>query len=398
MTSILTINGGSSSIKFAHYKVSEPLERLMYGKIDRIGRPETHLTFCDPIHNRKETRGFMAADDASVANALLDWLEEQGGFSTIRAVGHRVVHGMHRTAPERITRELLDGLHRLSETAPEHMPRALELIEAFLRRHPTIPQVACFDTAFHQTMPRVARLLAIPRRYEAMGIQRYGFHGLAYSFLMEELTQLGDGTGMKGRVILAHLGSGCSLAAVRDGASVDTSMGFSPASGVLMGTRCGDLDPGVVGYLARTEQMTSDQFYRMVNEECGLLGISETSADIHDLLAVEAGDPRAAEAIGLFCYQIKKAIGSFSAVLGGVDTLVFSGGIGENEPSIRTRICDGLGFLGIELSPSRNAETTAVISTDSSRATVRVIRANEERMIARSVLRSGLATTQTDML
>jgi acetate kinase len=214
---------------------------------------------------------------------------------------------------------------------------------------------------------------------------------LSYAYLVEELARLGDPAAATGRVILAHLGNGASLAAVRDGKSIDTSMGFTPTAGLVMSTRSGDLDPGLAPYLARTEQITTQQFYDMVNHKSGLLGVSETSSDMRDLLDHEAHDVRAAEAVALFCYQAKKWIGSFTAALGGLDTLVFAGGIGENAPLVRARICEGLSCLGIELNESRNAETAGVISTDASRVTVRVIRTDEELMIARSVLRSCAA-------
>jgi acetate kinase len=301
---------------------------------------------------------------------------------------------MKHTAPEVVTQELLDELHRIRPCDPEHLPREIELIEAIRQRHPQLPQLACFDTAFHRDMPRVARLLPIPRRYDAKGVQRYGFHGLSYAYLMEELARLGDPAAMKGRVILAHLGNGASLAAVREGKSMDTSMGFTPTAGLVMSTRSGDLDPGLAPYLARTEQITTSQFYKMVNHESGLLGVSETTSDMRDLLDHETQDARAAEAVALFCYQAKKWIGAFAAALGGLDTLVFAGGIGENAPVVRARICEGLGFLGIKVSKTRNAKNAAVISTDTSRATVRVIRADEELMIARSVCRAlGLGVT-----
>jgi acetate kinase len=279
----------------------------------------------------------------------------------------------------------LEELHRISPYDPDHLPGEIELIEAFRRRHPKLPQVACFDTAFHRTMPRVAKLLPIPRRYDAKGVQRYGFHGLSYAYLMQELARIGDPAATKGRVILAHLGNGASMAAVLDGKSIDTSMGFTPTAGLVMSTRTGDLDPGVAPYLARTEQMTSEQFYEMANHKSGLLGVSETSSDMRDLLAHEANDARAAEAVALFCYQARKWVGAFAAALGGLDTLVFAGGIGENAPIVRARICEGLGFLGIALSESRNSESAAVISTDESRVAVRVIRTDEDLMIARSV-------------
>jgi len=385
---ILTINGGSSSIKFALYAVAKPLKRGLYGAIDRIGLSGTNLTFHGADGKPQASRELIAADHKSAANALIDWLEKQIDFNSVKAVGHRVVHGMKHSEPESVTPELLAELHRISPYDPDHLPREIELIEAFRQRHPKMPQLACFDTAFHRTMPRVAKLLPIPRRFDAKGIQRYGFHGLSYSYLMEELARLGDPAATKGRVILAHLGNGASLAAVRDGRSIDTSMGFTPTAGLVMSTRSGDLDPGLAPYLARTEQMTTQQFYDMVNHQSGLLGVSESSSDMRDLLAKEAADVRAAEAVALFCYQAKKWIGSFAAALGGLDTVVFSGGIGENASPVRARICEGLDFLGIKLDELRNTESAVIISNDTSRVTVRVIRTDEELMIARSVLRS----------
>ncbi|MGB7760325.1 MAG: acetate/propionate family kinase [Bryobacteraceae bacterium] len=384
---ILTINGGSSSIKFALYQAGDPLKRSLYGTVDRIGMSGTNLTFRAPATNQQDSSRLDASDHKSAAKFLMDWLDAQHGFETVRAVGHRVVHGMQHTAPELVTQELLDELHRISPCDPDHLPCEIELIEMFRQRHPKLPQVACFDTAFHRTMPRVAKLLAIPRRYDEKGVQRYGFHGLSYAYLMEELARLGDPAATTGRVILAHLGNGASMAAVRDGKSIDTSMGFTPTAGLVMSTRSGDLDPGLAPYLGRTEHMTTKQFYEMVNHKSGLLGVSEISSDMRDLLAQEAHDIRAAESVALFCYQAKKWIGAFAAALGGLDTFVFAGGIGENAPPVRARICDGLGFLGIALSESRNAETAGVISTNASRATVRVIRTDEDLMIARSVRR-----------
>ena len=379
---VLTINGGSSSIRFAVYEAGEPLRKLLAGKVDRIGLAGTNLTVNGSAPQPLDTAGHPSA-----AVLLLDWLESQPVFASVTAIGHRVVHGMTHAAPEPITPALLDELHRLMPYDPDHLPSEIELIEAFCARHPQMQQVACFDTAFHQTMPRVARLLPIPRRFDAKGVQRYGFHGLSYAYLTEELSRLGDPAATKGRVILAHLGSGASMAAVLNGRSIDTSMGFTPAAGLPMSTRSGDLDPGLVSYLARTEQMTAAQFQDMVNHESGLLGVSETSSDMRDLLDQEAGDVRAAEAVALFCYQAKKCIGSFAAALGGLDTLVFAGGMGENSPLVRSRICSGLGFLGIELDESKNGANASVISTRSGRVTVRVIRTDEELMIARSVCR-----------
>jgi len=282
---------------------------------------------------------------------------------------------------------MVEELHRLSPFDPDHLPEEILLTEAFQRRFPDVPQIACFDTAFHHDLPRVARILPIPRRYEAKGVRRYGFHGLSFAFLMGELARLDGADAANGRVVLAHLGSGASLAAVHRRKSVDTSMSFTPAAGVPMSTRSGDLDPGLVSYLARTEQMSAKQFDEMVNFKSGLLGISETSSDMRDLLDREAQDVRAAEAVALFCYQIKKWIGAFAAALGGIDTLVFAGGIGENAAPVRERICGGLEFLGIELNGKRNAENATVCSSDDGRVKIRVIHTDEELMIARSVAR-----------
>jgi acetate kinase len=384
---ILTINGGSSSIKFALYQTGEPLQRRLHGNMDRIGLSGTTLTFNDLTRNPPTSGSLAVPAHPSAANILIDWLKKQSEFEAVRAVGHRVVHGMQHAEPAPVTPELLDELHRITAYDPDHLPREIELIEAFRQRHPKLPQVVCFDTTFHRSMPRVAKLLPIPRRYQAKGVHRYGFHGLSYAYLMGELAHLGDPAATTGRVILAHLGNGASMAAVRDGTSIDTSMGFTPASGLPMSTRSGDLDPGLVSFLARTEQMTAIQFDQMANHESGLLGVSEISSDVRDLLAQEATDVRAAEAVALFCYQAKKWIGAFAAALGGVDTLVFAGGIGENAPLIRERICDGLGFLGIELDPQRNAKNAPLISPDVGRVKLRVIRTDEQLMIARSVAR-----------
>jgi len=385
--SILTINGGSSSIKFALYEEVKPLKRGLYGAVDRIGLSGTNLKFHNAEDTPQGSHKLAAADHKSAANSLIDWLEKQNDFKSVKAVGHRVVHGMKHTEPEIVTEKLLDELRRISPNDPDHLPREIELIEVIRKRHPKLPQVTCFDTAFHQTMPRVAKLLPIPRRFDAKGIQRYGFHGLSYAYLIEELARLGDPSAKKGRVILAHLGNGASLAAVRDGKSIDTSMGFTPTAGLVMSTRTGDLDPGLAPYLARTEKMTTKEFYEMVNHKSGLLGVSATSSDMRDLLDHEKRDVRAAEAVALFCYHAKKWIGSFAAALGGLDTLVFAGGIGENAPIVRARICEGLNFLGIKLNEKRNDKAASIISSKAGRVVVRVIRTDEELMIARSVFR-----------
>jgi acetate kinase len=383
---ILSVNGGSSSIKFALFEATDSLDRILEGGLDRIGSSNAifHVKANNPIED--DSRPVSAPDHAAAVGVLMDWIEKRSEGTTLIAVGHRVLQGGPKYyKPQRITADMIAELHQLSSFDPEHIPEEIELIEATSRRFPGLPQIACFDTAFHHDLPRVAQLLPIPRRYDTQGIRRYGFHGLSYAFLIEKLSDIAGPEAANGRVILAHLGSGASLAALRDGKSLDTSMGFTPASGIPMSTRSGDLDPGLAPYLASTEQMSPKSFNTMVNSQSGLLGISETSADMHDLLEHEASDVRASEAVALFCYQAKKWVGAFSAALGGLDTLVFAGGIGENAAAVRSRICEGLAFLGIEIDEKRNVANEGVISTVSSRVSVRVIPTDEEFMIAKTV-------------
>jgi acetate kinase len=375
---ILTINGGSSSVKFALFDAADPATRKLSGRIERIGLPDSWLIVDPGGEQAAEDVEVDVPDHAAAARLIIERL----GMAAIDVVGHRIVHGggkFHR--PERVTPELLDELRRICPYDPDHLPNEIALIEAFAANKSDRPQVACFDTAFHDDLPRVAQIMPIPRRYEAAGVRRYGFHGLSFAYLMEELTRLGAGSG---RVILAHLGNGASLAAVREGRCIDTTMGFTPAAGLVMGTRSGDLDPGLVAFLARTEGMNADAFDDLVNHQSGLLGVSETSPDFRDLLASAPGDIRAAEAVDLFCYRVKKGIGAFGAALGGLDTLVFAGGIGENSPEARRRICEGLECFGIVLDDSRNQANSAIISAADAWTAVRVIRTDEESMIARA--------------
>ena len=380
---VLTLNGGSSSIRFAVFKTGGSLRRLLSGKIDRIGSKGSALLAEDSGGGKSIRRPVRAGDHPAAVEALLDWIGEQPAAAAIVGVGHRIVHGMRRSKPERVTERLLADLERIVPFDPEHLPGEIALVREVGRRHPGLPQVACFDTAFHCDMPPVARRLPLPRRLESRGVERYGFHGLSYAYLTQELRRL-DPAAARGRVVLAHLGNGASMAAVRAGRSVDTSMGFTPASGLVMGTRSGDLDPGLVYFLARSEGMSAAAFQRLVTREAGLLAVSGTSSDVRDLLSREARDRRAAEALELFCYQARKWIGAYAAVLGGLDALVFAGGIGENAPEVRRRICQGLGFLGIELNPRRNRAGGPLISRDGSPVRVRVIHTDEELMIARS--------------
>ena len=325
--------------------------------------------------------------------ALAQWLKSNAVGAEPKAIGHRIVHGMQRQQPERATPEVLADLKRIEPYDPEHLPQELELIEALQHQYPEAEQVVCYDTAFHRDLPRVARQLSIPRRFEAQGVRRYGFHGLSYTYLWEELQRL-DAAVASGKVILAHLGGGASLAAVLNGRSLDTSMGFTPTAGIMMGTRSGDLDPGLLSFLSRHEALSGAQIQKLVNHESGLLGVSESSADVRDLLQREDGDLRAREALDLYCYLIKKWVGSFAAALGGVDALVFAGGVGENSHEVRARACAGMEFLGIELDAAHNRAGAALISTPTARVQVRVIRTDEESIIARETQRVlHLATT-----
>jgi acetate kinase len=387
---ILTINGGSSSLKFAVFRVGNPIERIFSGRVERIGRGESRLVVSVAGDSHWEECAVEAPDQTVAAGLVIERIKQDGGLAAIAAVGHRVVHGADRfVEPSIVTAEVLDQLRRISPLDSEHLPGEIALIEAFGRALPEVPQVACFDTSFHRTMTRSAQIVPIPRKYWGLGIRRYGFHGLSYAYLLGELERTAGTPMARGRVILAHLGSGASLAAVREGRCIDTTMGFTPTSGLVMGTRCGDLDPSLNAFLAHAEGMTAEQFHRMANQESGLLGVSETSADIRDLLAHQEADIRAAEAIDLFCYRVKSWIGALAAVLGGLNTLVFSGGIGENSPEVRRRICEGLEFLGIAIDGGRNAAGQTLISTDASPTRVRVIQTDEEIMIARETVRLG---------
>jgi len=374
---ILTVNGGSSSIKFAVYKIGKVPNKLYSGEIKRIGLPG--MTFA--VKGWKENIPCEANDFVSAISCLIKWIKETADIQ-ITAIGHRVVHGMQHTEPCQITPALLKELKKIIPYDPDHLPSEIKLIEAFLEHYPNIQQFACFDTAFHQTMPAVAKLLPIPRRFAEMGIHRYGFHGLSYQYLISELEKQAGKKAAQGRVVLAHLGNGASLAAVYKGKSIDTSMGFTPAGGIPMSSRSGDIDPGVAWIMMKTEKLSPKQFNYLVNHESGLMGISGTSADMNDLLKQEAKDEHAAEAVNIFCYQVKKWIGAFAAALGGIDTLVFAGGIGENSPVIRTRICEGLDFLGIKLNEKKNQKGASIISKNKGIVSVRIIPTDEEYMIA----------------
>lgn len=378
----LTLNAGSSSIKFALFAVPGA-RRLWSGTVDRIG-PDARLVIQSA---RSTATPITAPDHASAITCVLACVRDMLGSDGLVAIGHRIVHGgPDFCAARRLDAETIAVLYRLVPLDPDHMPPELALVAAAGRQFSGTPQFACFDTAFHHDLPRVAQLLAIPRRSQTGMLRRYGFHGLSYEYLMRELHRLAGAAAADGRIILAHLGSGSSLSAVHRGRPVETSMGFTPASGVMMAKRSGDIDPGLAAYLAQSEAMTPAQFHHMVNFESGLLGVSQSSGDMQVLLDRLPDDTSAADAVNLYCHLVKQRIGAFAATLGGLDTLVFSGGIGENAPAIRAQICDGLSFLGVTLGADHNVAGAPVIST-SGAVTVRVIATDEEAVIARHVAR-----------
>lgn len=377
---ILTINGGSSSVKFALYS-RDSFNRLLCGKIDRIGLSRATIAYTDAL-GQEVVKEVSILDYKSAIEILKSFAGEHFDFNNIVAIGHRVVHGMNRKKHTVVTNELIAELKEASAIDPEHLPFEIALIEMFALWQPAIPQVACFDTVFHSEMPRVARVLPIPRRFLEKGIQRYGFHGLSYSYIMDALRALDSQVENK-RIIIAHLGSGASITAIKDGKSVDTSMGFSPAGGIPMSTRTGDVDPSVLLRIMKEEKHSLCSMNRLINHESGLLGISETSSNMHDLLESENDDERAKEAVDLFCYEVKKKIGAYVAVLGGLDMLVFTGGMGENAPRIRNRICAEMDFFGLILDEERNKNNNEIISATSGSVCVRVMKTNEEVMIAR---------------
>jgi acetate kinase len=385
---ILCVNGGSSSIRFAVFGTDggDPEERLK-GKIDRIGLAGASLTYKDISTKEEGQVPVSGSGMQEAANFLMDWLEGRVGTSEFSAIGHRVVHGATHREPAIIDDELLAELERISGYDPDHLPGEIGLIRLFRGRDAGMRQVACFDTAFHAGMPRVARLMPLPRRYEGLGLQRYGFHGLSYSYLAEELIRVAGPEVAEGRVVMAHLGGGASLAAIKNGKSVDTTMGFTPTGGIMMGTRSGDLDPGALWWILQQEGLSAAQLSDLVNHQSGLLGVSGISSDMQDLLSRESVDVAAAEAVAMFCYQVKKAIGAFAAVLGGLDALVFTGGIGENSPAVRSRVCAGLEFLGIELDQWSNENNAVWIFRRDRRVGVYCIPTNEERVIAQQTLK-----------
>ena len=386
----LALNSGSSSLKCALYRLQAGREELVArGLVENIGsnRSAVSLRNGDGTVLLNEIRQIAGTGDAF--EALCDGAARLGLPAPI-VIGHRVVHGgPDRRMPELVTEQVLESLHGLIPFAPLHMPGAIRGMEVVRARFPGVPQVACFDTAFHRRMPGVAQRLPLPEKLWKEGVRRYGFHGLSYEYVLEAL-----GARACGRLIIAHLGNGASMAAVKDGTPVDTTMGFTPAGGFMMGTRSGDLDPGVLVYLMRTRGYGAEQLQDLVHRRSGLLGVSGTTADMRELLERRATDAKADLAVELFCYELRKSIGALAAVLGGLDTLAFTGGIGERAGAVRSAVCEGLAYLGVTSDAERNARDAEEISAASSRCRVLVIRTNEELMIARHAVRCQAARTR----
>ncbi|HJT73672.1 MAG TPA: acetate/propionate family kinase [Chitinophaga sp.] len=378
---ILTINCGSSSLKFALFN-QDDLSLISSGNIRDIGR-ESSIILRDPTGQLTEEIQEPVTDIQAAIQFLLKLIQESFTPYRLRVIGHRIVQGgQGHFLPEKATPALLTHLEELIPLAPEHLPPELMAVRTFETVYPDIPQVLCYDTAFHRDMPFAAKHFALPRYLWDRGIIRYGFHGLSYEYIFQQLKQNAPQEA-DGKIIMAHLGNGASMAVMRDGKSLDTTMGLTPAGGLVMSTRSGDIDPGVILYLLKEKHFIGERaLNELLNKQAGLKGISGGASDIRTLLEQEDSDPRAAEAISLFCYQAKKYIGALAAAAGGIDTLVFTGGIGEHAPVIRERICDGLSFLGIRLDTAANKKASDIVSSTGSPVTIRIIPANEEIIIA----------------
>lgn len=388
---ILTINAGSSSLKTALFSVnSNPSSyKCIYAvSITNIGQPVASLNITEQA-NDEHAEQCEANNYSEALDIIFQKITAKIPTSSIATIGHRIVYGgTEYSQPTLITDEVQNRLRSFADFDPEHAPASLEIIDKLNNYLPDIQQIACFDTAFFHDLPEIARLIAVPHKYESLGVRRYGYHGLSYGYLQQTFESIAGEVAMHGRVIFAHLGSGASLVATLDGKPIETTMGFSPTSGVMMSSRLGDVDPSLVWFLNQKTGMNIDEYYRMINFESGLIGVSELSSDMYTLLQNETTNKQARVAIDLFCYQIKKSIGSLASTIGGLDSLVFSGGIGEQSATIRTRICEGLGFLGISLNESTNLQNASLISSNASAVGVHVIPTNEALIIAQQVFKT----------
>jgi acetate kinase len=380
------MNRGSSSLKGALYEIGEREDLLVSISVEKNSFGDgARLQIADSRGKSLLDSAIEKSESDSALEIIFRWLGENNFLAGLAAVGHRLVHGgWQYREPTRVTPEFLREIEKLVPLDPDHLPAAIRGIRFVAAKFPKLPQVACFDTAFHRALPVVARMYALPRQFFEEGIQRYGFHGLSYEYVMSELRSLEPALA-NGRVIIAHLGSGASMVAVRDGKSVDTSMGFTPLEGLVMATRSGDVDPGALVYLLKEKKISASEMDEIVNKKSGLLGVSGTSADMKTLVEKSGSDSAASEAVELFCYRAKKYVGAYAAALGGLDVLAFTGGIGERAAGIRARICEGLEYLGIRLDGGMNDGNADLISDAESRVKVRVVKTNEDLMIARHV-------------
>jgi len=383
---ILTINRGSGTLKAGVYEASAEPSLAVSIKVDRAGTTEARIKITDASDKTLLDSAIEGNKANSDLATILKWLTKNGYASRLAGIGHRLVHGGPRyTESQRITPEVLSELGKIAQLDPDHTPQAIQNIRFFADRLPHTPQLGCFDTAFHACLPKVARMYALPRKLYDEGLRRYGFHGLSCEYILQQLRAT-DAALASRRLIVAHLGNGASMTAVHNGKSIDTSMGFTPLEGLVMGTRSGDIDPAAVIYLQERDRMSPRDIDALLNKQSGLLGVSGTSSDMRDLLDRESRDDRAAEAVALFCYRAKKYVGAYAAALGGIDALIFAGGIGENAPQVRERICAGLEFLGLEIDPALNESNAPVISSARSRAKIKVIKTDEDIVIAQHVL------------
>ena len=382
---VLTINAGSSSIKFALFAAGA-LTTLSRGQMEGIGTAPHFIAKDSGGQTLHEQRWpDAAASHETLLSALLGFVDHHLNTTSLIGVGHRIVHGgADHVQPERITPALLDALQALIPLAPLHQPHNLSPIRAIAAARPNLPQVACYDTAFHHTMPRLAQQIALPQRFTAHGIRRYGFHGLSYEYIAGQLRDIAPDLA-RGRVIVAHLGNGASLCALNNGTSIDTTMGFTALDGLVMGTRTGSIDPGAILYLQQQHGLSPDQTQHTLYNESGLLGVSGISSDMRTLLA--SSDPAARNAIDLFVFRIARETGALISSLGGLDAFVFTAGIGENAAPIRAMVAQRLAWLGAQLDDGANTAAAALISTPDSSLQLRVIPTNEEAMIARHTLR-----------
>jgi acetate kinase len=381
---ILTINSGSSSIKFSLYGLGETEALILKGELAGIGVDRGYFQAEDQEGHQLTALKIELPDHDVAFKSLFDWLQGNEIGKDLHAVGHRLLHGgPAHVKPQIVSPALIEDLKLLIPLAPEHLPDEIKGLEAVQQVFPDLLQVACFDTAFHRRMPELAQRYPLPGPLIREGLRRYGFHGLSYEYLTQELTREAGSPGGTGKMIIAHLGNGASMAAIENGRSLDTTMGLTPAGGLVMSTRVGDLDPGVIIYLLQEKEMSPAAVNHLINHQAGLLGISGISSDMQDLLAQEDTQADAILALKIFCYQARKFIGALATVLGGLDTFVFTAGIGENSATIRARICANLEFLGIHLDLDLNNENAPIISKKDSPVTVRVMKTNEELMIAR---------------